>query len=238
MATAPVSGMFPTDFILQAIIETGLAWYRANPSVAGNAVFGQLNGPLLAARYGSAKITELTTFITTTNIPVVQHWSLVGKVLPCFSIQLMNGGEAENEAALGDLAEVYTTLDGNGLPLTRNSYAYSPIRETIQVGVHAATTPDYAKYLYYFFAYVMMAFKLTLEENGLELTTFEATDVSRLNEFLPENVFTRFVNVRMRTSPEFTPQVADQLITAIQGVQIAPIGNLVPVSINLAPGTE
>lgn len=235
--TALVSGAFPTDFLLQAVIEQGLSWYRANGPVAGPAVFGHLTDPLLNAKYGAAKIAELTAFIQATNIPVVQHWSLVGQVLPCFSVQLMDGGEAENEAGLGDWAEQADQFDSNGNLLGRQGYVFSPVRETLHVGIHAATTPDYAKYLYYFLTYVLMVFKPILEQNGIDLSAYHATDISRLNEWLPQGVFTRFVNVTMRTTPEFLPQTADQIITAISGVQLNVAGgNIVPNDTVLPPG--
>lgn len=239
MAT-PTSGVIPTDFILQAIIESGLAWFRANAVVAASAVWGPfVTNSFLTAKYGQTKIDELRDFILATDIPVVQHWSMAEQRLPCFSVQLFDGGEAQNEASMMDYIEAVDTFDGQGNVIGRSSYLVSPIRETIHVGIHVANSPDIAKYLYYFLVYLLIAFKPTLEANGIDLSSYAATDVSRLNEWLPANVFTRFVNVTMRTQPEFLPQVADQIVTAIQGVQIPPAGGTISLAdISMAPGEE
>jgi len=50
------------------------------------------------------------------------------------------------------------------------------------------------KYLYYLVIYILNAFKPQLEERGLQLGTFRATDLSRMNDYLPENMYSRFIN--------------------------------------------
>jgi len=196
------TGIYPVDFVLETIIDAGLKWFRTDPN-APLAVFGQLNRPWLRDRYGEKKIAEIEAYIKKYEVRVVQHWSLIAKVTPCISIQLLEANEEESRAGLEDHSRVLDNLGDDNAVLGRESYGYIPVIDNIQIGIHASETPDLAKYIYYLIVYILSAFKTDLQDRGLKLTTFRATDISRINEYLPENVFSRFINFQVYTNAEY-----------------------------------
>ena len=195
-------GIFPVDFILETILEAGLEWFRTDPNAPGR-VFGQLKASWLAERYGDKKIAEISDYIKKYEIRIVQHWSLIAKQTPCISIQLLEGSEEEGRAGLQDHLQDVDVLNDAGAVLGREAIGYVPIVDNLQIGIHASETPDLVKYLYYLLIYLLSAFKSDLQDRGLQLTTFRATDISRLNEYLPENVFSRFINFQTYTVAPF-----------------------------------
>lgn len=185
-------GVYPMDFILEAVIKAGIEWFRSDAE-APNLVFGQLDQPYLA-RYGSAKITELKNYIINTDIKVVQSFRLVNSETPHITIQLASGSEDIPKTALddamGDIKNL--TMAGDTLEST-DLVGYSPITESVLIGLHTGNTPDLPKYLYMLVVYILSAYKYDLMTKGIYLGTFNMTDLSRLNDYLPENIFSRFM---------------------------------------------
>lgn len=192
-------GIFPVDFILETIIRAGLDWFRTTPDAPGR-VFGQLKAPWLSARYGQKKIDEIADYIKKFEIRIVQHYSLIAKQTPCISIQLLEANEETSRAGFEDhLREVDNLNSANDAVLGRESQGYVPIIDNMHIGIHASETPDLVKYIYYLLIYLLSAFKTDLQDRGLMLTTFRATDLSRINEYLPSNVYSRFINFQTFT---------------------------------------
>jgi hypothetical protein len=187
-----VYGVLPVDFLLETILDAGIAWYRSNINNS-KVVFGWLGTSWLNSKYGQAKIDEIWNYINKYELPIVQHFALIDQTRPCISIQLLDGSEMIERTGLADHGGVVDTIVGGELT-GRKEIRYSPIVDNIHIGIHVINTPDLAKYIYYLVIYILNAFKPQLEERGLQLSTFRATDISRLNEYLPENMYSRFVN--------------------------------------------
>lgn len=222
-------GVLPVDFLIQGIIEEGLALFRSSPENFPNFVFGHLGASYLQKKYGQAKIDELSKYIRETQIPVVQHWSLVDVQLPCFSITLLDGREDEQHSSLADFLGHSDTLNEAGTAIEdRTEFKYAAIEDQIQIGIHNNNTPDLTKYLYYFLVNIFITSKKTLINRGIQLTSWNATDISRVNEYLPNNVFSRFVNFSCFTTPKFTideevPIITDFDIDSDEGGTITPV---------------
>jgi len=213
-------GIYPVDFILEVILEAGIKWFRET-SGSANQVFGHLTQPFLATRYGQPKINEIDNFIKTKEIRIVQHFSLIDATVPSISIQLLEATEREDRAGLDDHAANVDTLDdATGAVLGREQMGYSPISDNMHIGIHTIDTPDLTKYLYYLVIYILMAFKPQLEDKGLQLSTFRSTDISKLNEFLPDNMYSRFINFSVYTHATFKKDVSIPLIEDIVGVTV------------------
>ena len=213
-------GLYPVDFILQVVLEAGIKWFRETPGSA-NQVFGHLTQPFLSVKYGQAKVTEIDNFIKTKEIRIVQHFSLIDHTVPCISIQLLEATEREDRAGLDDHAAVVDAIDDvTGNVLGREQMGYAPITDNMHIGIHSVDTPDLTKYLYFFVIYILMAFKPQLEAKGLQLSTFRSTDISRLNEFLPNNMYSRFINFSGYTHAPFKKDVSIPLIEDIVGVTV------------------
>lgn len=224
-------GVVPVDFALETVLLAGLKWFRETPE-APRLVYGYLAVPWLSAKYGEAKIAEIGAFIRKYEIRVVQHWSLIDDQKPSISIQLMNADETISRTGLSDYAQNLDIIDAEMNVLSRNEISYSPITDSIQIGIHAIGTPDLTKYLYYFVIYILNAFKPQLEEREMHLSTFTATDISRINEFLPENVYSRFINFSVYSHALFDKgkvPILEEIIGVHipQGVDVGPSDELV-----------
>lgn len=211
-------GVHPVDFSLEAVLRAGIDWFLTDPE-APNLVFGHLKSSWLDARYGQEKIDDISDFIKKYDIPVVQHWSLIAEKAPCISIQLLDANEEESRAALNDHKEMVDVLDIENNVIGRTQIGYAPIVDQIHIGIHANQTPDLAKYLYYLIIYLLNGFKSQFQAKGMMLSTFRATDISRMNEYLPENIYSRFINFSCFT---IAPYKKDSLpiIEEILGVHI------------------
>lgn len=217
-------GLFPVDFILETILKAGLEWFRTD-EMAGKKVFGHLKDPWLASKYGQAKIDEITNYVKKYEIKIVQHWSLIDANVPCISIQLMDGYEMTERAGFGDfkgnIDVLLATAEGEQAVIGRTEVGYAAISDNMQIGIHANETPDLTKYLYYLVIYILAAFKGEMENRGLQLGTFRATDLSRMNEYLPEHIYSRFINFTVFTMPSFDKGIVP-IIEKIMGVHINP----------------
>jgi len=195
-------GVYPMDFILEAVLKAGIDWFRTDPD-APNLVYGQLDQPYLS-RYGASKIAELKTHIDTKEIKVVQSFNLVDAVLPTISIQLASGSEDIAKTALDDAEYDQAILNVTSGELEEmEEVGYSPITENILLGIHSGNTPDLPKYLYMLVVYILNAYKYDLMAKGIYLGTFSMTDLSRLNEYLPENIYTRFLTFTATTNAKW-----------------------------------
>jgi hypothetical protein len=194
-------GVYPVDFILESIITAGLKWIVTDPN-AGKLVFGHYLEPWLA-KYGQPKIDEIIGFMKKYPVKVVQHWSMIATNSPCFSIQILDAGEEVAKTGLQDHAREMDVMGANDELLERRRVSYAPITDSIHIGIHNALTPDLTKYLYQFLVYILNTYKPSLENMGMELGTFRATDISRLNDYLPENMYSRFITFTISSMPTF-----------------------------------
>lgn len=212
-------GVYPVDFLLETILKAGLEWFRTDP-LAPNYVFGHLNSPYLA-KYGQPKIDEIAAYIKKYDIKIVQSWALIATAVPCISIQLLDAGEMIERTGFADFERMADTLNMEGEVSGRREVSYCPITDNIHLGIHCQDSPDLAKYLYYLIVYVLNSFKPQLETRGMMLGTFRATDLSRMNEYLPENLYSRFINFTIFTIASFDKGVVP-IIEQFMGINIAP----------------
>jgi hypothetical protein len=213
-------GVFPVDFLLETILRAGLEWFRTTPGAATE-VFGHLRTPYLSGKYGEAKITEISEYIKKYEIRIVQHFALIDQTVPSISIQLLDGSEMTERAGLADFQGQIDVLDAEDMVKGRTEIGYAPVMDNIQIGIHAIGTPDLTKYLYYLVIYILCSFKPELEARGLQLGTFRATDMSRLNEYLPENLYSRFINFSVFTIAKFSNGIVP-IVEKILGVHVDP----------------
>jgi hypothetical protein len=197
-------GFAPVDFVLESIIEQGIEWFRTDPS-APDEVFGQFLRPGLE-RYGRPKIEEITKYIIDHEIRVIQSFPLAeDSVFPSISINLADGNQAGDLQGLGLYDGEQTLGDEGGEVETKG---YLPMQDDMMIGIHAVGGADKVKYLYYLVVYIIASSIKDLEEMGFMQVQIRATDLARVNELLPANVFSRFVNVSMRSAARFREEIA------------------------------
>jgi len=196
-------GFYPMDFILEVIFEQGLEWFRADKD-APNLVYGNLNKEILKTRYGQSKIDEIAEWVKRTEIRVTQSFPTAAEQTPMISINLANGQEVEQHAALDDFAGNLDVLGGDDNSVVdRAEIGYSAIQDELLIGIHTSGTPDKTKYLHMLVLYLLNSYIDVLDEEGFFNVGFKSTDLSRLNEYLPQNIFSRFISVTGESFAKF-----------------------------------
>lgn len=214
-------GLYPVDFVLETVIVAGLKWFREDEN-APKKVFGHLMSPWLDSKYGEAKIREIAAFIKKYDIRIVQSFALIGETLPSISIQLLDGNEMTERAGLADHQQMMDIIDAENNIKGRTEVGYAPMSDNVHIGIHTSDTPDLAKYLYQLVSYILVSFRPTFEERGLHLGTFRATDISRLNDYLPANVYSRFINFTAFSTASFDKGDVP-MIERFIGITVPPI---------------
>lgn len=203
-------GVYPVDFLFEAILDEGLDWFRTNSEAPG-LVFGNLKKGRLAARYGSKKIDEIAEFLRTKKIRIIQSFPLDGEVSPTISINLTSSSEMIANAGLDDYAGDVDTLGTEDSILSRAEVGYTSINDNVLIGIHAVGSPDTVKYLYMLVLYLLNARRGDLESEGLHNMTYNVTDISRLNEYLPANMYSRFITASVVNFAKFKKQTVPMI---------------------------
>lgn len=73
------------------------------------------------------------------------------------------------------------------------------LTESLVLGLHAKDNPSECRYWYYVIMYLLASSRLTFERKGLQIHSASATDFNRMLDFMPEGVFTRFINLTFLT---------------------------------------
>jgi len=182
-------GFVMAEVVLQRVIVSGIKSLRANRT-AFDDIFEQYVKDEMTAEYGQTYLDQLWTWFSTTKIPVVQAWSFNAQKIPCISIHLATETEAEDKAAIGDYAgtfdDVEETLTG----------AFTVM---LDIGIHANKAGDHVLWLYYIISYILFKNKLMANRLGLRLHTFSASDYSKENKYMGENIWTRWIRFRCTT---------------------------------------
>jgi hypothetical protein len=71
--------------------------------------------------------------------------------------------------------------------------------EQVDIGIHAHADPDMVLWMYYILLWILFRFKPDMERMNLELTTVTASDFTRDNQYLGENIFSRWVRLSGKT---------------------------------------
>jgi len=227
-------GLVPVDFVLEAVIKAGIEWFINTPG-AGHKVFGNLNLSYLKAKYGDKKIADIENYIKKYEINIIQSFPLSHTKTPCISILYTDSSESLDKAGLADFKEELSVFDEvTGDFVERTDYGYTPITDGIHIGIHSIESPDLVKYLYYLVTYILNVFKMDLEDQNINLTTLRANDLSRLNEYLPENMFSRFLSFNALTYAAYDRGT----ITAIKQFVFNPDVVIIPSPITTLPPVE
>jgi hypothetical protein len=194
-------GIYPTDLILEYFIEKGIEWFRSDPD-AVKKVFSHFLRPELSEKFGQIKIDEIQEYFNDHEISVIQSFPISDQTLPLVSIQLADAEEVMPYGGLNQFAGVLDNVDSEGNIADRKNFGYLPMNDSLLVGIHAPSV-DKVKYLYYLIAYIIASSVPQFENIGLFNIFLRATDLSRLNEMMPANVFSRFMTVSVKSNAFF-----------------------------------
>jgi len=170
---------------LQRIIQEGFSIIKQNPELL-DGIFSYYTMSDLDKDYGQAYIDKIKTWVTTTKIPIVQAWSMNAQQAPQISIKLASEQEDEGKAAIGDHW-------GDG---EEANIGTSPFIVNLDIMLQGTKNSDEVMWLYYMTNYILFKRKRKMEAMGLQLSTFNASDYSKENGKLPDNVYARYIRFR------------------------------------------
>lgn len=206
-------GFIFADLVVETIIREGLADLKANLDARLNVLFEQLKSSYLNAEYGQAELDRFKTFLTNEKIDVVHSWRQVEERVPCFYIQTIGGPEDTAKAMLEDYSgDVDTIVLGE---LTdRKEETTIVMRESLQVGVHVNDPggPTALRWLYACLFYFLCSRKHDLMARGIDLSTLTSSDFNRLNELLPEHIYSRYVTLSYNNYMTWVKRDSEMLI--------------------------
>lgn len=203
------------DLVIQTILEAGLADMRANPDARLDVLFAQLKENYFNADYGQAELNRYKTYIADNKIDIVHSHRMVAERLPCLYIQNVSSSEDEQKSFINDYSGNVDTLGGGGDVITERLEEKTVCtRDAVQVGIHIDDPGGMTalRWTYAAVIYFLISQKETMLERGLQLTTWSASDFNRLNELLPENVYSRYITFNFNTYISWTKHDAEIII--------------------------
>jgi hypothetical protein len=177
------------EIAVQRLVQYGIQYLRSNRPMF-NEIFAYLKDhPLMSTSYGQPYIDSIWNWFTTEKIPVVQAFLLTPERVPCYSIHLSSENEDESKAAMSDY---YGDEEDNELSISCSNV-------TLDIGIHGSKVADGVLWMYYILSDILFRHKGLAQSMGIEIQTFSASDFQRDNSKLPENIYTRYVKMRLTT---------------------------------------
>lgn len=204
------------DLVLQTIIEEGLEDLRANLDLRLNDFYDQLKSSFLNDRYGQAELDRMKIWFVNNKIDITQSWRMISERVPCINIQIVSSIEDEGKSTLRDFAGDIDVIS-DGIVTSRSEKKEIANKESIQISVHVndpgGTTA--LRWLYAATLFFLISRKEDLLDRGIDISTFSASDFNRLNEFLPENIYSRYITFSYHNKISWTASQPDTLIDNI-----------------------
>lgn len=205
------------EIVVQKVLEHGIKRLRANKAEFYD-LFCQFTQDELNEDYGPKYLDEVWKWFSTTKIPVIKAWSFNAQVIPCISVHLANETEDEAKASLSDYAGDFDDSGETGTGV---------FTAMIDIGCHANKAGDHVLWMYYIVAYILFKHKLMAHRLGLKLHTFSASDYSKDNNKMTENIWTRWVRFRCTTQNFWD---SDRFGEPVEEINLDPAVGLEPAS--------
>lgn len=204
------------EIIVRKIIDHGIKKLRLNKP-AFDDLFCTFVQDELKSEYGEAYRDQIWQWFSTTKIPVIQAWSFNAQKIPCISVHLANETEDESKASVGDFMGDFT---GEGETQT------GVFTVMVDIGIHANKGGDHVLWMYYIVSYILFKHKLMAHRLGLKLHTYSASDYSKDNLKMAENIWTRWIRFRCTTENFWE----GDSFTEVEDVNVEPAIGLEPAS--------
>lgn len=170
---------------LQRIIQEGIKLLKDKPQILDD-IFQYYTCDAMNSDYGQSYIDEIKSWFAKTKVPVVQAWSMDPQQVPQITIKLATEQEDESKAAFGD----HWAMEEEG------NIGAAAFVVNLDITIRSSANGDQVLWLYYMVNYILFKRKRRAEELGLRLHTFSATDYSRDNSKLADNVWERYIRFR------------------------------------------
>lgn len=97
---------------------------------------------------------------------------------------------------------------------------HSYFTESVDIGIHGHSDKDTVLWMYYITAWILLRFKAEIEKRCMDLSTFSASDFKRDNQYLGENIFTRWIRLTARTQQTWFEDPLPQVDTLVANVYV------------------
>jgi len=172
---------------LQRVIQTGITDLKGNRT-AFNEIFDIYTHDSMNDDYGQTYIDTIWDWFTEVRIPVVQAWAFNSTRIPGISVHLAQEMEDESKAAIGDHHHISFDDD--------MEIGIGVFTVNLDIGIHADKTGDEVLWLYYIVSYALFNQKRLAEDLGIKLQTFNGSDYGRKIDWIPENVWSRWIRFK------------------------------------------
>lgn len=170
---------------LQRLLQEGIRLLKENPEIL-DCIFQYYTCDAMESDYGQSYIEEIKTWFLKTKIPVVQAWSYDPQQVPQITVKLATEQEDETKAGIGDHWAMGEEANIGVAPFIVN----------LDITIRSSANGDQVLWLYYMVNYILFKRKRRAEQLGLQLHTFSATDYSRDNSKLADNIWERYIRFR------------------------------------------
>lgn len=180
-------GRVMSEIAMQRIIQYGINYLRANRPIFNDIFAYLVDHPLMSVNYGQSYVDNIWTWFSTEKIPVVQSFLLTPERIPCISVHLSGESEDESKASISDF---YGDEEDSEVSIKAMS-------TSLDIGLYGSKVADEVLWLYYILDDILFRHKALIQSMGIEIQTFSASDYNRDSSKNPENIFTRFVKMRL-----------------------------------------
>jgi hypothetical protein len=198
---------------LTGLIADGIAFLKANPSYIER-IFVYYKCPGMDHRYGQKYLDQIMAWWNSTPLPVKQAWSLNVTHVPSITIRLAS----ENEDISREGFQDYWGKGEDG------EIGISSFKVNLDIMLMGSKSTDEVLWLYHIVQYLLFVSKPHAEALGLQAGEFSATDFSRDQARLPDNVFSRSIRYTCSVQQFFDAGEYIDIYKIIGNVGIEPAG--------------
>lgn len=176
------------EIAVQRVLQAGIRELRTKPEQFQE-IFSYLLEDELVENYGQEHIDGIRSWFMSTKIPVVQAYAFDPQKRPQISIHLGVENEDESKAAMDDL---YGLGDDADIKVIVDNVV-------VDIGIHVDKAKDFVLWLFYIVKWILFKRKRQFERLGLRLHTYSTSDYQKNEEYMAENMWTRWIRFRTVT---------------------------------------
>lgn len=181
--------MVMPEVAVQRVLQAGIRELRESPAQFQE-IFAYLLEDELVENYGQSHIDSIRSWFMSTKVPVVQAYAFDPQKRPQISIHLGVENEDESKAAMDDFFG-----DGENAPVK-----VIVDNVVVDIGIHVDKAKDFVLWLFYIVKWILFKRRRQFERLGLRLHTYSVSDYNKNEEYMAENMWTRWIRFRTVTT--------------------------------------
>lgn len=104
----------------------------------------------------------------------------------------------------GSDVDVRSLLVQDGVGVVKRKFGQAEFTENIDLGIHGKDDDNTVLWMYYIIVWILFRFKQTLEDRGIDIHTFSASEFDRQSKFVEENIYSRWIRLSGKTTVEWS----------------------------------